>query len=101
MRISEFQRHVADLYRAKDERRGKERTFLWLMEEVGELAEAIRRGERDGLEEEFADVMAWLASLASLEGVDLEAAVARKYPDKCKRCGAKPCACPEPTIRRL
>lgn len=96
-----LQADLAARFAEGDKTSGAAFLALVLMEEVGELAEAIRRGERDGLEEEFADVMAWLASLASLEGVDLEAAVARKYPDKCKRCGAKPCACPEPTIRRL
>ena len=95
MRVGEFQRHIAELYLEKDRRRGVEPTFLWLMEEVGELAEAVRRKERAGLEEEFADVVAWLASLANLLDVDLERALAAKYPATCLRCGAKPCACPE------
>lgn len=95
MKVSEFQRHVAELYLEKDRRRGVEPTFLWLMEEVGELAEAVRRKEREGLEEEFADCIAWLASLANLLDVDLEAALAKKYPAACARCGRKPCACPE------
>lgn len=93
--MKEFQRHIAELYLDKDKRRGVTPTFLWFIEEVGELAEAVRRGERDGLEEEFADVAAWLASLANLTGVDLANAVAKKYPEKCARCGAKPCACAE------
>ena len=95
MRVSELQRHVAELYLEKDRRRGVQPTFLWLMEEVGELAEAVRRGEREALDEEFADVLAWLASLANLLDVDLESAFARKYPERCARCGAKPCACAE------
>lgn len=90
-----FQRHVADLYLDKDRRRGVEPTFLWLMEEVGELAEAVRRKDRAAVEEEMADVLAWLASLANLLDVDLQAAAERKYPATCRRCGAKPCACPE------
>lgn len=93
--MGEFQRHIAELYLEKDRRRGIEPTFLWMMEEVGELSEAIRRKERENLEEEFADVVAWLASLANLLDVDLEAALAKKYPATCARCGAKPCACPE------
>jgi NTP pyrophosphatase (non-canonical NTP hydrolase) len=99
--MRDFQRHIAELYLEKDRRRGVDATFLWLMEEVGELAEAVRRKERDGLEEEFADVVAWVASLATLLDVDLESAAAKKYPAVCKRCGAKPCACPEATVRPL
>jgi NTP pyrophosphatase (non-canonical NTP hydrolase) len=99
--IRDFQRHIADLYLAKDERRGAQGTMLWMVEEVGELAEAVRRREREGLEEEMADVLAWLASLANLHGVDLERAALAKYPATCKRCGAKPCACPEPAAKPL
>ena len=95
MDISAFQRRIGDLYLEKDRRRGVEPTFLWLMEEVGELAEAVRRKERENLEEEFADVLAWLVSVANLLDVDLEKAALAKYPEKCRRCGAKPCACPE------
>lgn len=95
MRISEFQRHIAELYLEKDKRRGPEGTLLWLIEEVGEMTEAARRKELDHLGDEMADVMAWTASLANLHGIDLEAALARKYPASCARCGSKPCACPE------
>ena len=94
--MKEFQRHIAELYLDKDKRRGVEPTFLWFMEEVGELSEAIRRRDDPAnLEEEFADVAAWLASLANLLDVDLGAAAARKYPAQCRRCGHKPCACAE------
>lgn len=99
--IGEFQRHVAELYLAKDRKRGTTGTMLWMVEEVGELAEAVRRGERANLEEEMADVLAWLASLANLLDVDLEKAVAAKYPATCKRCGHKPCACPEAAATAL
>lgn len=95
MSVREEQRHIADLYLEKDRRRGVEPTFLWLMEEVGELAEAVRRKERAGIEEELADTLAWLVSLANLLDVDLQAAFERKYPERCGRCGTKPCACPE------
>jgi len=93
--MKEFQRHIAELYLAKDQKRGVTPTFLWFMEEVGELSEAIRRGERKEMEEEFADVAAWLASLANLLDVDLDAVARAKYPATCRRCGHKPCACPE------
>lgn len=95
MHLREFQRHIGELYLEKDRRRGVDGTFLWLMEEVGELAEAVRRKEREKLAEELADVVAWTASLANLLGVDLDEAVRAKYPPTCLRCGAKPCACAE------
>lgn len=101
MRLGEFQRHIAELYLEKDKRRGKEGTMLWLIEEVGEMTEAARRDERENLGEEMADVLAWTASLANLYDIDLEAAVAKKYPANCARCGAKPCRCPEPSARPL
>lgn len=101
MRVSEFQRHIAELYLEKDRRRGEHGTVLWLIEEVGELTEAVRRKEVDLLADELADLLAWTASLANLHGIDLEAAIARKYPDKCKRCGAKPCACAESGVPPL
>jgi NTP pyrophosphatase (non-canonical NTP hydrolase) len=59
---------------------------------VGELARALRKGDRQNLEHEFGDVLAWLTSLATLEGVDLEAAAAR-YANGCPRCGSRPCGC--------
>ncbi len=93
--VAEFQKHIAELYLEKDRARGVPDTFLWFMEEVGELAEAVRRGERAGLEEEFADVLAWTASLANLLDIDLAQALAKKYPPTCLRCQEKPCACSE------
>ncbi len=80
MRISEAQRLIRDLYYRRDKARGLLGTYLWFVEEVGELAEAMR--ESRGLEEEFADVLAWLLSLANLLGVDVEAAFLGKYYDK-------------------
>ena len=93
MRIADMQALMRDLYGARDEARGAERTFLWLVEEVGELAQALRGKGRHTKEEEFADVLAWLASLANVAGVDLEKALLAKYPMRCPRCGAMPCAC--------
>ncbi|BAA29877.1 74aa long hypothetical protein [Pyrococcus horikoshii OT3] len=72
-----------------------ERTFFWFIEEVGELAEALRKGDRESMEEEFADVLAWLASLANLVDIDLEEAAKKKYPGVCPYCGKKPCECEE------
>ncbi len=86
MRLAEFQQMIRERYHATDAARGVPGTFLWFSEEIGELAEALGHRERgDGdpanLEEEFADVMAWLATLANITGVDLEAAIHRKYID--------------------
>jgi len=95
MRISELQASMRLLYLQRDAERGSDATFRWLTEEVGELAKALRTGDRANLEHEFGDVLAWLASLANLEGIDLEAAVAR-YTATCPRCGGVPCGCPFP-----
>jgi NTP pyrophosphatase (non-canonical NTP hydrolase) len=94
--ITEFQRLIRDTYLDKDSRRGKDGTFRWLVEETGELARALRKGDRPNLEEEFADVFAWLSSLATLEDIDLEKACA-KYASGCPKCHMTPCACLEPT----
>ncbi|MHC5023110.1 MAG: MazG nucleotide pyrophosphohydrolase domain-containing protein [Planctomycetota bacterium] len=84
MTIDEFQQLIRDRYFATDSARGAASTFLWFTEEVGELAEAIAMSERgDGdaasLREEFADVLAWLATLANICDVDLTEAIERKY----------------------
>jgi len=93
MTIREFQKLIRDTYFHKDARRGLWGTFGWFVEEVGELAKALKKGE--GVEEEFADTLAWLATLANLAGVDLEEA-ARKYEKGCPKCGNIPCTCGEP-----
>ncbi len=58
----------------------------------GELSRAIFRGDDTTRREEFADVFAWLASLAEQAGVDLDAA-AQRYADGCPKCGIRPCSC--------
>ncbi len=93
MKISEFQNLIKELYYQKDSKRGLDRTFIWFVEEVGELAEAIREGKNPG--EEFADVLAWLLSLANLCDVDVEEEVKAKYPGICVKCRSKPCVCEE------
>ena len=95
-REGSFQRLIEDIYFERDHDRGVPGTLLWFVEEVGELVRAIRRKERHNLEEEFGDVYAWLATLASLHGVDLEAIGRKKYGGGCPRCAATPCACPHP-----
>ncbi|MDP7030008.1 MAG: MazG nucleotide pyrophosphohydrolase domain-containing protein [Phycisphaerales bacterium] len=82
--LSEFQAFIRDRYHDTDAARGPAHTFLWFMEEVGELSEALAlraRGDGDdtNLREEFADVLAWLTTLANITGVDLAQAVHDKY----------------------
>jgi NTP pyrophosphatase (non-canonical NTP hydrolase) len=66
---------------------------MWFCVEIGELTRALRRDRREELETEFADVFAWLSTLASIAGVDLEAAARKKYEQGCPRCRAMPCRC--------
>lgn len=94
MRIAEFQKRIEAIYYQRDAARGLAGTHMWFCEEVGELTRALRRDDRQAVEGEFADVLAWLATLASIAHVDLEAAAARKYSAGCPRCRATPCACP-------
>lgn len=93
--MQEFQQRIEEIYLARDRRRGAARTFAWLVEEVGELSRALRQDDRANLEEEFADVLAWLLSLGSIVGVDVAAAAARRYAGGCPKCALTPCACPE------
>ena len=93
MRISEFQKLIEDIYYERDAGRGLAGTHMWFCEEVGELTRALRRNQRDELEGEFADVLAWLSTLASIAGIDLQAAAAKKYAEGCPRCASTPCAC--------
>lgn len=77
--IAEFQRHISARYEKADRARGSAGTFVWFIEEVGELATALNGDDRANLEEEFADVLAWLCTLANINDVDLSKAVAAKY----------------------
>jgi len=91
--LAQFQRAIDAVYGARDRERGLAGTFLWLVEEVGELSRAVRRGDPAEMREEFGDVLAWLTTCASLAGIDLEEAAAA-YGRGCKTCGATPCRCP-------
>jgi len=81
--IAAFQQHIRDRYYKTDSARGTAATFMWLVEEVGELATALNTtgDKRDpaNIEEEFADVIAWLCTLANINGIDLEGAIRKKY----------------------
>jgi NTP pyrophosphatase (non-canonical NTP hydrolase) len=91
--LPELQRLIRDTYGAKDEQRGVDGTFMWFMQEVGELATALRGGTHDERVLEFADVLAWLTTMANTAGVDLDEAVRRKYGGGCPGCGRTPCGC--------
>ena len=94
MTLAEFQQLIRDTFGAKDGRRGVDGTFMWFVEEVGELAAALRGGHAPAdTAAEFADVLAWLVTLANTAGVDLDAAVAAKYGGGCPGCGHVPCEC--------
>ncbi|MBR0193742.1 MAG: nucleotide pyrophosphohydrolase [Thermoguttaceae bacterium] len=93
--IKDFQDLIRKMYYEKDAARGAEATFLWLMEEVGELAAALREGTKEELALEFADVLAWLTTIANVKGIDLTQAVRAKYGDGCPGCGKYVCECPD------
>jgi NTP pyrophosphatase (non-canonical NTP hydrolase) len=93
--FADFQLLIKRMYYEKDVARGVEGTFMWLMEEVGELASALRNGTHEERVLEFADVLAWLTTIANVAGVDLTEAVMRKYGSGCPGCGRFVCTCPD------
>ena len=93
MDLADIQASMRATYGRRDASRGVDATFRWFAEEIGELARAIRTGDRENLELEFSDVQAWLASLANQLDVDMDAAMAR-YAGGCPKCAAQPCECP-------
>ena len=92
MELSELQRLMAATYGVQDRERGVSATVAWLTEELGELAQAVRKGTPEDQLHELGDVLAWLASLAEQLGLALEDAAAR-YAQGCPKCGAIPCTC--------
>ena len=93
MHITEFQHLIEAIYLERDSARGIAGTHMWFSEEVGELTRALRRDNEEELAGEFADVLAWLSTLASMKGIDLEAAARAKYAEGCPRCHGIPCSC--------
>lgn len=91
--LREFQELIRSMFGAKDASRGVDGTFMWFLEEVGELAGSLRKGPKNELELEFADVLAWLVTLANIAEVDLDEAVRRKYGGGCPRCAQTVCEC--------
>ncbi len=78
MDIRDFQQLINQRYGRRDRQRGTPATFMWLIEEVGELATALAGNDAANKEEEFADVLAWLCTLANINDVDLQKAI-KKY----------------------
>ena len=93
MTLGDLQSRIRELYGTKDATRGVEGTFMWFLEEVGELSGALRSGTREETILEFADVLAWLVTLANCKGIDLDDAIGRKYGKGCPGCGGTPCTC--------
>jgi len=99
--IASFQKRIEEIYFEKDSRRGVAGTFLWFSEEIGELARCLHSSDRgtEAEEQEFADVLAWLSTLASLRGICLEKAAREKYSQGCPRCLKVPCGCEHRNLR--
>ncbi|MFQ6086704.1 MAG: MazG nucleotide pyrophosphohydrolase domain-containing protein [Candidatus Bathyarchaeia archaeon] len=93
MHICEFQDMMRQIYFHHDSKRGARGTYLWLVEEVEELGEAIKGKDKRALEDEFADALAWLASLANVADINLEEAAMKKYNQRCPKCKRAPCEC--------
>jgi len=92
MDLAELQATIEATFGARDRARGVDGTFRWWVEEVGEVAKALRSADLAALEHELGDALAWLISVANVTGVDVERAAAR-FADGCPRCHHTPCAC--------
>jgi len=90
--IGEFQELMKKMYIHRDVKRGPDRTMLWFVSEVGEFVDAFVKNNRSSMEDEAADVLAWLCSICNLLEVDLEQTVTRKY-QTCPLCKSLPCKC--------
>ena len=95
MKISEFQERIRYLYLENDKRRGIKSTFIWLVEEIGELATLLNdeQFKIPKISEELSDIFAWTLSIANLLDIEMESAVSLKYPERCIKCGKAPCQC--------
>ena len=92
MTFDEFQRAITDTYGEKDRREGVRSAVAWLAEEVGEFAQATRKGTPEQQLHELGDVLAWTFSIAAQLGLSCEEAVQR-YASGCPKCAATPCGC--------
>lgn len=92
MHLDELRDLMDATYGLQDTERGIPATIAWLAEELGELAQAVRKGTREQQLHELGDVLAWLASLSAQLDLSMEEAIAR-YADGCPKCGERPCVC--------
>ena len=92
MDLATLQDVIERTYGTRDRARGVPSTVAWLTEELGELAQAVRKGSVEQQQHEFADVLAWVASLANQMDIDLTQAIDR-YARGCPRCATIPCSC--------
>lgn len=114
MNLRDFQNLIRTMYYDKDVARGVSGTYMWLAEELGELASDLRQVEQlrqadesdekaqsklkaveSNLKTEFADVVAWLATIANIVDVDISDALAEKYGHGCPGCSNLVCDCPD------
>jgi len=95
MKVSEFQDLMQKLYFHQDSKRGIKATYIWLVEEIGELASLIKEQkiDKDKAADEIADIIAWTCSVANLLDINIEEALLNKYPNKCRKCDSIPCKC--------
>lgn len=93
MTLDDLQALIEKMYSEKDRARGTPATFLWLSEEIGELAAVLRDGSQEEKAGEFADVIAWLVTLANINDINLTSALAAKYGEGCPGCGRLVCTC--------
>jgi NTP pyrophosphatase (non-canonical NTP hydrolase) len=93
MTLDDLQALIEKMYSERDRQRGTPATFLWLCEEIGELAAALREGTQEQKCSEFADVVAWLATLANINDVNLSQVLEAKYGRGCPGCGRLVCSC--------
>ena len=93
--LADFQQLIRRMYHCKDAARGIDGTFMWLVEEIGELAGALRDETPQEQAAEFADVLAWLVTIANVAEIDLTKAVLDKYGSGCPGCGKLVCTCPD------
>ncbi len=91
--IREFQNLMRNLYEEMYQKRGVEKSLMWLQTELGELFEAYLEKSKEALEEEIADIFAWLSSVCNLLDIDLEIVALKKYPFSCPKCNTSPCSC--------
>ncbi len=94
MDIRLAQKLIDEVYGSRDRKRGIDKVALWLVSEVGEIADALAKNDKESIKEELSDVLAWLLSLCNVLEIDLEEEFKIKYGNGCPRCGSSPCNCP-------